>query len=205
MIAGEEESDGLDWIWSVPWSYCYPVRGVVTIEDLYRVPDNRAAELIDGKIIVLPYLEALPGRATGRILVGLLAYTRQRGWGEPFGGKIGYQVDLPHRKSFSPRASLYNGPDMGWKFPLGGPVFAAEVRNSWEYGALIDEERAQKRADYFAAGTLVVWDVDLIGEDTVKVYRASDPTSVTIYRRGDAAEAEPAVPGWIMPVDEMFS
>src|SRR4051812_34020717 len=112
----EDDANDLDWVWSVPWSYCYPVRGVVTIEDLYRVPDNRAAELIDGKIIVLPYLQDLPARATGRILQGLLDYSRQGGVGEPFGNKIGYEVDLPHRKSFSPRASFYIGPDMEWKF-----------------------------------------------------------------------------------------
>jgi Uma2 family endonuclease len=60
-----------------------------------------------------------------------------------------------------------------------------------------------KRADYFAAGTQVVWDVDLLGEDVVRVHRAgqADPT---IYRRGQVAEAEPAVPGWCMPVDELF-
>jgi len=29
--------------------------------------------------------------------------------------------------------------------------------------------------------------------------RASDPSNPTIYRRGEIAEAEPAVPGWRMP------
>ena len=38
----------------------------------------------------------------------------------------------------------------------------------------------------------------------VRVYRASDPDKPTIYRRGDIAEAEPAVPGWRMAVDELF-
>ena len=36
---------------------------------------------------------------------------------------------------------------------------------------------AQKRADYFAAGTLVVWDVDLLADDVVRVYRADAPDS----------------------------
>ena len=63
---------------------------------------------------------------------------------------------------------------------------------------------ARKRSDYFAAGTLVVWDVDLLSEEVVKVYRASDPEKPTIYRRGDIAEADPAVPGWTMPVDDLF-
>ena len=33
---------------------------------------------------------------------------------------------------------------------------------------------------------------------------ASDPANPTIYRRGEMAEAEPAVPGWTMPVAELF-
>jgi hypothetical protein len=50
----------------------------------------------------------------------------------------------------------------------------------------------------------VVWDVDLLSDDVIKVYRASDPDHPTVYRRGDRAEAEPAVPGWQMPVDDLF-
>jgi len=38
----------------------------------------------------------------------------------------------------------------------------------------------------------------------VKVYRATEPTSPTVYRRGETAKAEPAVPGWTMPVDALF-
>ena len=86
----------------------------------------------------------------------------------------------------------------------GAPIFAAEVRSEGDYGPAAEKEIAEKRADYFAAGTLVVWDVDLLSEDVVKVYRASDPNSPIIYRRGEVAEAEPAVPGWSMPVDDLF-
>jgi hypothetical protein len=63
---------------------------------------------------------------------------------------------------------------------------------------------AQKRADYFACGTLVVWDVDLLGADVIKSYKASDPANPAIFRHGDIADAEPAVPGWRMAVDELF-
>jgi Uma2 family endonuclease len=62
----------------------------------------------------------------------------------------------------------------------------------------------RKREDYFAAGTLVVWDVDLLSSEVVRVYRVTSPDQPTIYRRGEMAEAEPAVPGWRMPVDELF-
>jgi hypothetical protein len=61
-----------------------------------------------------------------------------------------------------------------------------------------------KRADYFACGALVVWDVDLQSEEVIKSYKASDPDNPVIFRRGDIADAEPAVPGWRMAVDELL-
>ena len=64
---------------------------------------------------------------------------------------------------------------------------------------------ATKRRDYFAAGTQVVWDVDLVGEDAVRVYRSHSPEMPAVYRRGEVAGAEPAVPGWAMPVDQLFA
>ena len=51
----------------------------------------------------------------------------------------------------------------------------------------------------------MVWDVDLLGTDVIKAYCATDPDNPTVYRRGEVAEAEPAVPGWRMPVDDLFS
>ncbi len=60
---------------------------------------------------------------------------------------------------------------------------------------------ATKRADYFVAGTRVVWDVDLLNEDVVRVYRADAPDNPTVYRRGEVAEAEP---GWSIAVDHLF-
>jgi Uma2 family endonuclease len=90
------------------------------------------------------------------------------------------------------------------KFLEGAPVFAAEVRSEGDYGPIAEQEIAEKRDDYFAAGTLVVWDVDLLSGDVIRVYRASDPAKPTIYHRGEVAEAEPAVPGWRMPVNDLF-
>jgi Uma2 family endonuclease len=90
------------------------------------------------------------------------------------------------------------------KFFEGAPVFAAEVRSENDYGPKAERDIAQKIADCFASGTQIVWDVDLLGEDTIKVYRASAPDNPTIYRRGEIAEAEPAIPGWTMPVDDLF-
>ena len=79
-----------------------------------------------------------------------------------------------------------------------------EVRSEYDYGRAAERAMKEKRADYFACGTLVVWDVDLQSEDVVKSYKASDPENPVIFRRGELADAEPAVPGWRMAVDELF-
>ena len=55
------------------------------------------------------------------------------------------------------------------------------------------------------AGTLVVWDVDVLRAEVILVYRATDPARPRVHRRGEIADAEPAVPGWRLPVDDLFA
>jgi Uma2 family endonuclease len=90
------------------------------------------------------------------------------------------------------------------RFLEGAPVFAVEVRSEHDYGPAAEQAMAAKRTDYFACETLVVWDMDFLSEDVIRVYRASDPDHPSIYRRGEIAEAEPAVPGWQMPLHDLF-
>ena len=113
-------------------------------------------------------------------------------------------MHLPHREAFGPDAAYHVGPRTGMRFLEGAPIFAVEVWSENDYGPAAERAIAAKRADYFACGTLVVWDVDLLSEAVIKVYRARAPDHPTVYRRGDIAEAEPAVPGWRMAVDDLF-
>jgi Uma2 family endonuclease len=178
------------------------IKTEVTIEDLYRVPGK--AEIVNGEIVLMSPTGGWPGYAGDRIYTSLSEYEQRVGTGWAVGDNKAFRVNLPHRKSFSPDAAFYVGPDPGMRFFDGAPVFAAEVRSEGDYDTGAEEKRAAKRADYFAAGTLVVWDVDLLSEDPVRVYRASDPERPTLYHRGEVAEAEPALPGWRMSVDALF-
>ncbi|MDQ3685334.1 MAG: Uma2 family endonuclease [Acidobacteriota bacterium] len=173
-----------------------------TIEDLYS--EAGKAELVNGEIKRMPPTGNEPGYAGDEVFVSIRAHSRRVGKGLAVGDNKGFRVNLPHRESFSPDAAYYTGPLTGMKFFESAPVFAVEVRSEGDYGPKAEREMADKRTDYFACGTLVVWDVDLLSEDVVKVYRANDPENPTIYRRGDIAEAEPAVPGWQMAVDDLF-
>lgn len=175
-----------------------------TIEDLYSLPDNCKAEIVNGKLLLMSPTGFLPGRAGGEIYASLRDYERLRKNGYALPDNVGFLVNLPHRRSFSPDAAFYTGKPTGGKFLNSAPVFAAEVRSENDYGDKAEEEMANKRRDYFAAGTLVVWDVDVLKDEEIRVYRATNPEQPQLYRRGEVAEAEPAVPGWSMPVDNLF-
>jgi Uma2 family endonuclease len=90
------------------------------------------------------------------------------------------------------------------RFIEGAPYFAAEIRSENDYGPAKDREHEEKRADYFETDTQVVWDVDPVAQ-TVTCYVATDPHNPTVFRRGDTANAEPAVPGWCLVVDTLFA
>ena len=172
-----------------------------TIEDLYKVEGK--AELVNGEIILMSPTGGLPGYAGDEIFSSLREYSKHQKSGLAVNDNKAFVVNLPHRKSFSPDVAFYVGA-VTMKFFEGAPVFAVEVRSEGDYGARAERQMAKKRADYFAAGTRVVWDVDLVSEDVVRVYRSSDPEQATIYHRGEVAEAEPAVPGWTMAVNDLF-
>ena len=173
-----------------------------TIEDLYKVEGK--AELVNGEMVHMPPSGDEPKVAGGEIFVNLRDYTRRTGRGKAYTDGAGFHVNLPHRESFSPDAAYHIGPRMGMRFLEGAPIFAVEVRSESDYGPAAERTMAEKRADYFACGTLVVWDVDLLSEDVIKSYKASDPEHPVIFRRGDIADAEPAVPGWRMAVNDLF-
>jgi Uma2 family endonuclease len=179
-------------------------RSPASIEDLYRVDGK--AEIVNGEIVQMSPTGWRPGHAAQEVCFSLRAYARQTQGGVAVGDNVGFVVNLRHRISFSPDAAFHTGPlPRGLKFIEGAPAFAVEVRSEDDYGPKAERELAAKRADYFAAGTQVVWDVDLEGAETVRKYSAADPAHPAVFRRGETADAEPAVPGWSMPVDDLFA
>ena len=173
-----------------------------TIADLYKVEGK--AELVNGEIVHMSPTGRRPGRAGGKIYRRLAEHEERTGGGSALPDNVGFAVHLPHRESFSPDAAWYVGPDTGMEFCDGAPALAVEVRSKEDYGPVAERAMAQKRADYFACGTLVVWDVNLMSPDVIRSYKASAPETPVIFRRGDMADAEPAVPGWQMAVEELF-
>jgi Uma2 family endonuclease len=176
-----------------------------TIDDLYRTREK--AELISGRIIRQPMNGHRDGSVIGRICFSLFNHAEKSSTGEAFMSKLAYVVPiLPSgRESFSPSASYHRGPfpENRMHFISGAPHFAVEVRSENDYTPSAEQVMAGKREDYFQAGSEVVWDVDTVAE-CIHVYRATDPEHRSTFRRGDTADAEPAVPGWTVAVDWIF-
>lgn len=171
-----------------------------TVDDLLRVEGK--AELVNGKLFLMSPTGDDHGTAALNVATSLKLHQRTHGGGRAYGDNVGFIANS--RRTFSPDASWYVGPKTRAKLLDGVPELAVEVRSEGDYGPGAEREMAWKRADYFAAGTKVVWDVDVLREELIRVYRADDPEHPAIYRRGDMAEAEPAVPGWRFPVDELW-
>lgn len=180
----------------------HPIRA--TPDDLMRTEGK--AELIGGKVVEYMATGFRPSRVASNIYVSLRGYEEQRG-GYAFNDNLGYIVPelASGRESFSPDTSYYEGPlpQNLMRFIDGAPTCAVEVRSENDYGPAADAEYAAKRADYFAAGTKVVWDVDPIAE-TVDCYRADAPDQPTRFHKSDVADAEPALPGWRMKGADIF-
>ncbi len=173
-----------------------------TIADLAREPGK--AELIDGRIVRYMATGHLPNVVAGRIFRKLADYADTTVRGVAYTDNIGFTVGelQSGRESFAPDVAYYDGPlpTNPMKFVRGAPNLAVEVRSDGDYGPAAERQMAAKRADYFEAGTAVVWDVDPVTRE-IRSYLASAPDQPVIFAAGSQANAEPAVPGWVVAVD----
>ena len=176
-----------------------------TIQDLEAVAFK--AELIDGRIEPIMPTGRRPNRVAGNIYLSLRAFEGVLGSGEAYTDNIGYVVPelASGRESFSPDVSYCFGPfgDEPMRLIPSAPAFAVEVRSEGDFGPSAERAMAAKRADYFEAGTLVVWDVDPEAR-TIRSHGGSE-SAVAAFAAGEMAHAGAAVPGWEIAVDEVFA
>jgi Uma2 family endonuclease len=175
-----------------------------TIDDLYSIEGK--AELVHGKIQRMSPAGDDHSTIAGEIYASLREYALRTRAGRAFADNTGFLCDLPNRRSFSPDAAFYDSskPRSGKKFLPQPPTFAVEIRSENDYGPAAEMAMAEKRSDYFAAGTKAVWDVDADGPVIVRLYLPESPEQAIEFREGDIAHAEPVVPGWRLPVDDIL-
>jgi Uma2 family endonuclease len=177
-----------------------PLGREATLEDLWEVEGK--AELVDGRLILMSPSGSVHNLAARNLALRLTHYEWENGGGYAYVDGICFVAST--RRTFSPDAAWYRGPDYGEKVVQGVPALAVEIRSPDDYGPAAERRMAAKRAAYFSEGTQVVWDVDVIREGWIRSYRAREPEIPSVFRRGEIADAEPAVPGWRFRVDDLF-
>ena len=175
-----------------------------TLADLARVDGK--AELVGGRLVTFMPTGHRHGIVALRIARRLADHADTAG-GFAYGDNVGFAVPelSTGRESFSPAAAYYTGrpPTNAIRFVPGAPDFAVEVRSEGDYGPAAEVELAAKRAEYFEAGTRVVWDVDPVA-GVVRRYRLGEQTPAS-FGAGQHADAEPAVPGWQLSLDWLMA
>jgi Uma2 family endonuclease len=165
------------------------------------------AELIGGVIVRMTPDGFFPGILKGRILRSLADHADKIGFGEAFSSTIVFAVPVlsSGRESFSPDVSFFAGPPPAnpMSYLQGAPDFAVEMRSAYDRGPATEAVIVEKRADYFEAGTQIVWDVDPVAR-IIHSYKAGS-TAPVVFRSGEEADAEPAVPGWRVSVDWLMN
>jgi Uma2 family endonuclease len=174
----------------------------VTFDDLEQV--EGLAEIVNGEIVMLPPKDFRHTRASMYISDCLMEYEARTQLGWTFVTGANYQASLLHRMSFCPDVSFYQ-PSKSGNPQDGALALAVEIRSAGDYGLGAERTLAAKRADYFAVGTKVVWDVDIRKEGWIRSYRAEDPTNPVVFKRGDNAHAEPALINWSMSVNGLIT
>ena len=91
-------------------------KGKATLDDLYHVPENGKAEIVNGELVMMSPTGGAPSYAASEIFISLREYARRKKTGYAVADNAGFHVDLSNRESFSPDAAFYVGPHPGMKF-----------------------------------------------------------------------------------------
>ena len=90
-----------------------------TIEDLYHVPGNGKAEIVNGELVLMPPTRDLPNRAGGAVYVSLRLYELNIPSGRAYSDNAGFKVNLPNRESYRRGQTAEAEPAVpGWRIPV---------------------------------------------------------------------------------------
>ena len=176
---------------------------LVTADELLNMPDDGFRyELVRGELRKMPPAGHQHGGIAGLIGIHFGSHIKLEGLGKIYIAEAGFILasDPDHVRApdiaFVRQERVDAAADVGGFFP-GPPDVAFEVISPSDLYTEVDE----KVADYLAAGTLAVIVVNP-RRRTVKVHRSlSNTVELT---ESDTLEVSDIVPGWQMPVKEIF-
>lgn len=173
-----------------------------TAEDLLEMPDDgHRYELVRGDLREMPPSGHIHARIAGRVSSKLGQYTAANRLGEVYVADPGFILGRDHVRA--PDAAFITADrvtDTGDRpgFWPGAPDLAVEVISPRDTYSDV----AEKALDWLEAGTRMVLVIDPRCQ-TVTVYRSS--SDIVVLSKDDAIHGADVVPGWKLPVREIFS
>ena len=172
-----------------------------TADELLAMPyDGFRYELVRGELRRMSPAGHSHGECAMSIGVSLGAHVRANRLGKTYAAETGFMLGPDHVRA--PDVAFVRGEradaarnTQGY-FP-GPPDLAVEVVSARDRPAAVDE----KIADWLAAGVPAVIVVNPL-DRAVKIHRS--PAGVVTLTADDVLEVDDVVPGWRMPVREMF-
>jgi len=171
---------------------------LLTLEEFARLPDEPAKqELSEGEVIIGPPAKSVLNKISLRLFRILDAWMANARSGEVW-HEAGFQLGprFVRQPDVAVGFGRWDAPEDGWY--QGAPDIAIEVLSPGNTA----EDIEMKISQYLAAGAKLVWIVSPKAKH-VRIYRA-DGTH-TLLRETDSLTGESVLPGFSLPVSELFS
>ncbi len=176
---------------------------LMTAEDLLSMPDDGYRyELIRGELIKMAPASHAHGRQASRISMRLGTFVEHNNLGETYAAETGFVLARNPDHVLAPDAAFVRGEraddarDVSGYFP-GAPDLAVEVISPSDRYIEVEE----KVADWLQSGSLMV----IVVNPRNRTVRVHTPGGVIELTEADTLDGGDVVPGWSMPVADIFS
>lgn len=174
---------------------------LMTGEELARRPDLHC-ELVDGRLLPMPMTGHVHGRFVAILGASLFTYAKESGRGLALVGEVGvYTRHDPDTVRGADAVFISHG-----RYARRGPTVFLDTPPELVVEILSPDDRPgesmRKIREYLAVGVDRVWYIDP-RRRTVRVHRA--PEQVETLEAGDTLRDEEILPGFSLPLSELFS
>lgn len=177
-------------------------RTLLTADDLWRMPrDGRRYELVKGELVEMTPVGPRHGAIARRLGAKLGEFTDAHRLGETMvetGFCLECQPDTVRAPDVSFLSTERMPPEDHEGYVPGAPDLAVEIVSPGDR----DTDIQDKVMDYLAHGTRLVW-VVRPRQRTVTIYRPDG--TVRVLRETETLEGEGVMPGFSLPLRELFS
>jgi len=180
----------------------HTVERLHTIDELPDIPD--CYELVDGELIMMMSPAGwLHGHLVSKIGAVIGAYVEDKKLGMAFGEQTGFILTRNPDTVRAPDAAFVREERIPRERSLtdyfpGGPDLAVEVLSPSNRASTMKRKIAQ----YFAAGTRLIWVVDPKAKMITVHAPAREPVTL---REGDALDGEDVLPGFRYSIAQLFA